>query len=385
MKAIAGARPAVIFGGPSPEHDISILTGLQVARALSEAGRRPVCIYWARTGEYLAVAAGLEAADFSRGVPPGAEPLQLVAGPGGGFRAEGGRWRPGARRTFEVSAVVVCCHGAPGEDGTLQGALDLAGLPYTGPDAAGAALGMDKLAFGGLVAAAGWPTLPRVAVPVGEPAASGAWRPPFDPPYLVKPRFGGSSIGIAEVADADAALVLARHSVYLRAGAVVEPFCPDFVDLEIAIRTWPALGLSAISRPARRTAAAPIYTYADKYVGGQGMVSAPRDINPELAGDTAERLRAAAREIAELARVRGVARLDFLVPGDRGGLYVNELNTVPGSLTKHLWVDPPLPFLELLDDLLAEAVASPTTRHWTTAGADGSALRSAGTIASKLG
>ena len=76
----------------------------------------------------------------------------------------------GKERTLELDAIVVCCHGGPGEDGTLQGALDLAGVPYTGPASSGAALCMDKLAFGSVVAAAGLPSLPRKLVVRGAEA-----------------------------------------------------------------------------------------------------------------------------------------------------------------------------------------------------------------------
>jgi len=80
--------------------------------------------------------------------------------------------------------------------------------------------------------------------------------------------------------------------------------------------------------------------------------------------------------------VRGIARIDFLLDGDE--LFVNEINTIPGSLSKYLWIDPVVPFEQLLRDLLAEAAQRPTA-HYTSAGADGLALRSAGSIASKLG
>ncbi|HET9444301.1 MAG TPA: hypothetical protein VFO65_13305, partial [Acidimicrobiales bacterium] len=86
--------------------------------------------------------------------------------------------------------------------------------------------------------------------------------------------------------------------------------------------------------------------------------------------------------IAGLAGVRGVARVDFLADGDE--LYVNEINTIPGSLSKHLWVDPAVPFGRLVRDMIAEATTGPG-RAFSTAGADGSALRSAGSIGSKLG
>jgi D-alanine-D-alanine ligase len=364
--------PAVIFGGASPEHDISVLTGLQAARALAGAGPAPTCLYWSKTGEWYEVEASLEGGDFAEGIPRKARPLRLVVGPGGGFVGESGPLRK--ERPIELSAAIICCHGAPGEDGTLQAALDLAGIRYTGPDVAGAALGMDKLAFGAVAAAAGLPVLRREGAVNAE-----GWAPSFPGPYIVKPRFGGSSIGIAVAADSATILALLESSVHLRSGAVVEPYRPSSVDLEIAVRTHPRLEVSAISKPER---AGEIYSYQQKYVGGEGMASSPREINPELPGETAKAVREHAAVIAGLIRARGVARVDYLLDGD--DLYLNEVNTIPGSLARHLWVDPVVPFATLLSDMLDEATTRPTT-HWTTAGADGTALRSAGTIASKLG
>lgn len=362
----------VIFGGPSPEHDVSVLTGLQAVRALAGAGRAVEAIYWARTGDWFSVDANLEAEAFVDGTPKGARPARFVAGPGGGFAVKGGL---GKEKTLAVDVAVNCCHGGPGEDGTLQGALDLAGIAYTGPTAAGAALGMDKLAFGTMVTAAGLPSLPRALLTATD-------APDFPGPYLVKPRFGGSSIGIRTVADHATAVALLSSDVHLRAGAVIEPYRADTVDLNVAIRTHPELSLSAIEKPVRSVGGGEILGYADKYVGGEGMVSAPRELPADIPDTAAKAIRDMAARIAVLAGVRGVARLDFLYDGT--DLYVNEINTIPGSLAKYLWVDPPVAFDRLLADMIAEAGARPSA-HYTTAGADGSALRSAGSIASKLG
>ncbi len=361
------SQPAVLFGGPSPEHDVSVLTGLQAARALGDAHT----VYWDRAGAFWEVDPGLEAEAFADGVPRKSRPLRLVAGEG----------LVGRRRPLDVSAVLNCCHGGPGEDGTIQAALDLTGLPYTGPDLAGAALGMDKLAFGNVVTGAGLPSLPRVALVSERP-------PPFPGPYIVKPRFGGSSIGIDVVADAGVAVARLQANPHLRAGAVVEPYREDAVDLNVAVRSWPVLEQSAIEKPLRREGGAgagrpgEILGYADKYLGGEGMVSAPRELPAELAADTEVRVRELAAAVAGLAGLRGLARIDFLLTG--GEVFVNEINTIPGSLAKYLWVAPAIAFRRLLDDLLEEASRRPTT-HWTTAGADGTALRSASSIASKLG
>jgi D-alanine-D-alanine ligase len=143
------AKPAVLFGGPSPEHDVSIVTGLQAVHALGDVHG----VYWSKTGDFWDVDPALEARDFADGVPRKSGQLRLVAGEG----------LVGKRRPLDLTAVVNCCHGGPGEDGTIQAAMDLARLAYTGPSVAGAALGMDKLAFGHVVRGAGLPSRARTS------------------------------------------------------------------------------------------------------------------------------------------------------------------------------------------------------------------------------
>ena len=301
--------------------------------------------------------------------------LQVVAGAGGGFVSEGGGL--GRKKPLAIDAVLNCSHGGPGEDGALQGLFDLAGIRYTGPTVAGAALGMDKLVFAAAVASAGLAHLPCVLASADRPQ-------PFEGPFIVKPRFGGSSIGIETIADwASVQAFLKSPQPLMRAGAVVEPFRDGAYDLNIAIRTWPELQLSAIEKPTRDgNSAAAILDYKSKYVGAEGMATAPRELPADIPEEWAQVIRDSAREVAALAMVRGVARLDFLAAGDE--LFINELNTIPGSLAKHLWIDPPLPFATLLTDLLDEAMAGPA-RQFITTGADGTVLRSAGSISNKLG
>jgi D-alanine-D-alanine ligase len=367
----------VIFGGPSPEHDVSVLTGLQAVRCLLEAGYEVHALYWSKAGRWLEVDARLEAADFAHGPPKGASALELVVGPDGGFRSVGRGLR--ATRHLSTEVVLVCCHGGPGEDGSLQAVLELAGVPYAGPSVSGAALGMDKLAFGALVANAGLPTLPRRLL-VEE-----ITNVDISPPYIVKPRFGGSSIGIEVVADVQAAKLVLDSSVHLSRGAVIEPYRPDLFDLQIAVRSWPKLELSAIERPLRRehgtSQSSQILSYGDKYSGGEGMVSAPRELPAKITTDLYQQIRAVALQLATLVGLRGVARLDFLSNGT--SLWVNEINSIPGSLAKYLWIDPELSFLEQLKFLLEEGTHVGTER-FPSLGADASILHGASSIASKL-
>jgi D-alanine-D-alanine ligase len=369
-------RLAVLFGGPSPEHDVSVLTGLLTTRDLLLSGspNKVKAIYWSKNGAFYEVDPGLEGSDFIEGAPSSASTLELQLGPDGGFVQRKGRF--GGTQRLELDAVVVCCHGGPGEDGSLQGALDLAGIAYTGPNAIGAALGMDKLATAALLQAAEVPVLPRSGL---DAEAS---PPSYPGPFIIKPRFGGSSIGIEVVADFPTALLRRSANLHLRRGAVIEPYRGDLYDLQIAVRTWPKIQLSAIERPERQRAGAEILDYKDKYVSGQGMHAAARELPANVSETVADRLRSAALTCVEALRIRGVARIDFLSDGDE--LYLNEVNTIPGSLSRYLFIDPPLSFRELLGDLVEEARSVPSATY-SAAGADGSVLRSAGSIASKLG
>ncbi len=371
--AVAG----VAFGGPSPEHDVSILTGLQTVRALqSVPGVSDVhALYWSKTGDWYEVPTDLEAKGFLGGIPDRAQQLKILTGSNGGFLIRRGRFAT-KEDVLPVDVVINCCHGGPGEDGTLQAVLDLTGIPYTGPTAAGAALGMDKLAFGAMVAAAWLPMLPRVPLTEDSPI------PGFPGPFIIKPRYGGSSIGIEVVSDIPTAKARLRANTHFRRGVVVEPYRPDLFDLQIAVRLWPDVELSAIERPLKQSATGEILGYQDKYAGGEGMAGAPRELPAALSPDLERQLRTAATEVALFTQVRGVARIDFLSDGD--ALYVNEINTIPGSLARHLWVEPAIPFGRLLLDLIGEALARPSV-HYSVAGADGTILGTAGSIEGKLG
>ncbi|MEX0757790.1 MAG: hypothetical protein WD532_12065 [Acidimicrobiia bacterium] len=349
--------PAVLFGGPSPEHDISITTGLMAVRTLGRC--HP--IYWDKTGRFHLVEDSLEPADFADGVPRKVRELTFVAEPGSGFLSK--------KKPLDISVIVLATHGGPGEDGTLQGMLDLAGYRYSGPGQAGSALGMDKLAFGGAVERLGLPTLPRVLL--------NSVPPPFDGPYILKPRFGGSSIGIEVVDDHATALALASASPHHLDGTVVEPFLDGVRDLQVAVRFYPSPQTSMIEEPAQ--GAGGVYSYTQKYLAwdeSSGVSNPKAGLSVELDGE----VRRMAEIVARMIGIRGIARVDFLASGD--DVRVNEINTIPGSLSGSLWA--PISREELLRDVVTELEAT-SARRYSTHGADGMALRNARSIASKLG
>ena len=159
--------------------------------------------------------------------------------------------------------------------------------------------------------------------------------PLFDGPFIIKPRFGGSSIGIDVVQDFATALDRLGVNPHLRFGAVLEPYHPEMSDLQVGVRTWPTLELSAVERPIRvNRHAADILNYRDKYVAGEGMAGANRELPALIPSELEKGLRQAAERIAEVAGVRGVARIDFLSDGD----------AIRGQRDQHhTWLAGPLP------------------------------------------
>lgn len=359
----------VAFGGPSPEHDVSILTGLQCERVLSRAAVEVQCLYWDRGGRWHLVPPSTEARDYLDGAPPKSTRLELRLGTGSG---DGFIRKSGLRSSLlELGAVLTCFHGGAGEGGGAQALFEILGVPATGGTVAAAALGMDKLAFGSLMVAAGIPTLPRELL--GEGA-----KPSFEGPYIVKPRFGGSSIGIEIVEDLDTAMALRGSSLHLRAGAVVEPYRKDLFDLNISFRTYPSFQTSLLERPLKPQDGA-IYSFENKYLHDSGLNSAPREIPAKVSDNMAESARELARRVSELTGLTGIVRVDFLT--DDESLLVNEVNSIPGAMALYLWPDDD-PAKILLDAVEESRHAARYTS--TTVYEEGAALRAAGGIAGKL-
>lgn len=360
------AQLGIVFGGPSPEHEISILTGLLSERVLREAGQDVAPIYWTPNGDWVLCPPSSEAKDFLEGAPKAGTRLEVTLGGGFSLPKKG----LGGAKPLPLDAVLNCCHGGPGENGGVNAVLDALGIPATGGPSAMAALGMDKLAFGAVLEQAGIPTLKRVAL--GETV-------PFDGPYIVKPRFGGSSIGIEVVEDLDTARALAKSSVHLRQGVVVEPFTKGAVDLNLAYSTAPTLRFSLLEKPLKQ---GDLFDFNAKYVNTDGLAGAARELPAQVPDAVTKEAEKLAAQVLEVTGIRGLGRLDFLLVDDV--LYVNEINTIPGSMSLYLWPKE-VPAAELLLGAVEEAKQTYRTFAPAPFQSGGAALRAAGGIGGKLG
>lgn len=365
---------AVVFGGPSPEHEISILTGLQAERILSAGSGETLLIYQATNGSWFQVPKGSEADDFIKGVPPGSKELEVV------LSGNPGLYQSKSRKKFpiEIDGALLCFHGGLGEGGGAAAIFNFLDIPSTGSSLFASAVGMDKLAFAGLMMLAGIEALPR------EPLSMFR-EPDFSGPIIVKPRFGGSSIGIEIVQDIETARAVCKGSTHLQRGAVIEPYRQDLVDLNISFRTYPQFEVTELERPLRSEhQKSGLYSYQEKYLAGDsvGLDSAPREFPARVTDALRSEARDLAGRVSEVTGLTGIVRLDLLWDEKTDEVFVNEINTIPGALALYLWA-PVAPPLVILEDALRESESLP--RVATGVGfAQGIALRAAGGIAGKL-
>jgi D-alanine-D-alanine ligase len=385
----------VAFGGRSVEHDVSIVTGLQ---ALSVLGERhsPVPIYIARSGRWYTGEVLRELSLYQQdGGDPEAEEIHFdlhngrllrAASTGGSLlraRRAGGR----GNQSIELDAVVLATHGTQGEDGCLQGALELARLPYVGPPVGAAAAAMDKVTTKAILAQAGLPALEHLALrreewDVDESGCLERARGAFDFPIYVKPSSLGSSVGVSRCSS-DAELSDALELAFeLDRTCLVEPSVEGGIEVNCSVIGRPGVAprASVCEQP---IAAESFLSFDDKYMGaeeGSGMKGARRLIPAPIS----EALTVEVQDLAKRAFTAfggaGVTRVDFLLDAEQR-LLVNELNTIPGSFSFYLWEPAGLPFADLMDELIDLALQDHREKLRTTTvfGSNLLAARASGT------
>lgn len=374
----AGARGrtvAVLFGGRSLEHDVSIVSGLQVAHALDPTTCHVVLVYidqqlrwW--TGDDL-----WRTAAFKRGGPRRSRLTEVTLAPGYGTSTlvpVGRRWW-GSRAAIHVDVFLPILHGTYGEDGCVQGLLELGGCAYVGSGPTASALGMNKRLSKVLASQAGVPIVPWLSWPRSR-LRQAAWvdecpaevEARFGWPVIVKPCNLGSSAGVSTADSPDELRAGLLRVFECDVEAIIEPFLTNRLELNVAVAGLDRAVPSVTEMPV--TAQASPLTFAEKYrrqgpksVGtSEGMAGALRVLDPsDLPLELRERARACATTVFEALGCEGIARIDFLIDvgRDRLELYFNEINTLPGSLAFYLWSAAPHDWTitELLAQLLDRA------------------------------
>ncbi|HLF14570.1 MAG TPA: D-alanine--D-alanine ligase family protein [Bacteroidota bacterium] len=345
-------RVGVVFGGRSVEHEVSVVSAISVMAALDRRRFEVIPIGITPDGKWLG---GPGVVRFLQSRAAGARLPETVLLPDPTARELSGKRGRGARRPDVIFPVL---HGSYGEDGTIQGLFELAGIPYVGAGVIGSAVGMDKIITKLIWKEAGLPVLPSVALAHREYASgrkrvlSAAARS-LGFPCFVKPANSGSSIGISKARDADELRRAADLAFRYDTRIMIEKGIDRAREIEVAV-----LGndVPETSVPGEIVPSNEFYDYDAKYVDGKSATHIPADLPSRVL----RTIRSVAGRAYSAIGCEGMARVDFLLHPRTLRIWLSEANTIPGftsiSMYPKLWEASGLPYGRLLERLIALAL-----------------------------
>jgi D-alanine-D-alanine ligase len=371
---------AVLFGGRSAEHEISILSALQAMDALDVTKYNIIPVYIAHSGKWY-LGPGLRNKDFYKRLPAGLDGLKevsLLPKPGAK-----GLTKLASKKTIlslftkteleiQIDVFMPIFHGQFGEDGCIQGLFEMAEVAYTGAPVMASAVAMNKYACKCLLAQHRIPVLPSKVLSRSQVQ--------FDIinackqieltqglgnyPLFIKPVNLGSSVGVSRANDLEELAAGIAKVFQIDTEVIIEPCVTKLMEINVSVLERD--GDAEVSVVEIPVASGAFLSYEDKYMRGgkgkkgpstesQGMAGLTRVIDPQ---DLNSQWKSSVREYAakafKLLGCAGVVRFDFMVDLDKGELYFNELNPMPGSLAFYLWEksNPPILFTDLLDRMI---------------------------------
>jgi D-alanine-D-alanine ligase len=362
---------ALIFGGRSPEHEVSIVTAHQVNAALAET-HDVIPIYVTKDGAWLTGDKLKELNTFTEGNLPSTADYDTVSiefGTHANFSVlpkRGGLFSK--KKELPIDVVFPAIHGVHGEDGSLQGLLELIDIPYVGAGVVGSGIGMDKIIMKAVLNENGLPILPYVQFTKHDwDSVSNDILNIIDEkityPIYVKPAVSGSSIGVSQANDEDElrdAIELACR--YCRR-IVVEQGIENGYEINCSVMGTHMPTPSVCEQPIAST---DFLSFDDKYIHqnsetesasdvSSGMAGAQRKIPAPIPEKLTLHIQKLATEAFHVLDCAGIARVDFLVSSE-DQVYVNEINTIPGSFSFYLWEPVGISFTELVSQLVELAV-----------------------------
>lgn len=359
----------LFFGGRSVEHGVSVVTAKQVYDALVAGGRSVHCIYMTESGQWLLrpsmpdlrgiAGLPLGAAAFEAEYRKGARPCRLAMDSGGLTLITKGLLPASSRLNIDLAFPAT--HGSHGEDGSLQGLFELLGVPFVGSGVAASAILMDKARAKEVLRAHGLPVLDGVQVPRIEWLKNGDEIlkdavGKFSYPLFVKPNDLGSSIAVS-LAQSKEELAFALDVVYhFSSTALIEPAVEDAKEVNCAVLDGSPVRASVCESP---IPASEVLSYEDKYLHGskeQGMEGSSRELPADLAPETTRLVQDMAISAFNVAGASGTARVDFLLRAGETEVYINEVNTIPGSMAIYLWEASGLSSKDLVEQLIETAL-----------------------------
>jgi D-alanine-D-alanine ligase len=359
---------AVIFGGRSCEHDVSIVTAHQVLENADKNKYNLVPVYIDGKGQWYTGEKLMDIAFFRNFDEQQVTQVYLEPNGGSGalYPVQLRTGLLGARRReplVKIDVAIPAMHGMNGEDGTLQGLLELADIPYTSVGVMGSAVGMDKIAMRLLFKGAGFPVLDCYYAERGQYRAdpeailNAIEKALPEYPLFVKPANLGSSIGISRATDR-AGLKNAMEVAYHYDRRVLVERGIDCVEINCsAMGTGDEVAVSLCEQP---ITSKDMLDFGEKYLhggksGSKGMKSLSRIVPAPIDEEMTARIQALTGEIFRVLDCKGVVRIDYMIEKATGELFVNEINTIPGSFAFYLWEPMGVSFTALIDRLIEQA------------------------------
>jgi D-alanine-D-alanine ligase len=351
---------AIIFGSRSAEHEVSIITAHQLIGVLDKNKYEIIPIYITKDGDWLTGEKLLNINAFTKSLPTPATFDRAYISPSPQdrcvVREKSGLFRSSKRIPIDVAFPVI--HGPHGEDGTLQGLLELAGIPYVGAGVLGSAVGMDKIVMKAVFRENNLPTVNYIWCTTNE------WKSKpmeiikgiedaLNYPVFVKPANSGSSIGVSKAQNTEGLkFALDVASQYDRR-IIVDEGVENVMEVNCSIMGNYDLVASVCEQP---ISTGELLSFDDKYThengATSGMNGAERIIPAPISAELTNEIQELSKKAYRVLDCKGIARVDFLVDKKTEKPYVNEINTIPGSFSFYLWEHAEIEFSQLADKLI---------------------------------
>lgn len=358
---------AVFFGGRSVEHEISVISALQAINAFDENKYNIIPIYISKQGKWYTGSNLLELKnykDLDKLVSEAEEVfMRPVYGDYSLYKVKSGLLSKKNPVVADLHVAIPILHGTNGEDGVFEGLLETIGLPFAGCNTLSSANGMDKITMKMILRAEGVPVVDYVWFTdnqwnSGKEAIIEKIESKLGYPVIVKPANLGSSVGIGTASDRKELTDRINHAEKFSQRIIVEHMVEQLKEINCSV-------LGDVDDHQSSVCEEPIksgkfLSYEDKYMGGtktsQGMQASEKRIPADLPEEMSEKIRKIAGDTFRVLSCHGVSRIDVMIDEKDNSVYVNEINTIPGSLSFYLWEASGISFPQLMDKLVALAL-----------------------------
>lgn len=378
MKTVIG----VFFGGKSVEHEVSIISALQVIENLDKEKYNIIPIYISKDNKFYS-------SEFLSDINRYKDLDEIVRlSDEVYFTHENGSLlvnkKDGLLKKvlFKIDIVFPVVHGLNVEDGTLEGFLEMYNIPYVGCDVCSSAVGMNKIIFKKVLESSNIPVVEYDTLNISEfeqdsKKAFEKIKDKLSLPIIVKPANLGSSVGIEIIKDEKEFVPKMQQVFEFCENVLIERCITNLREINCSVvGDFSSQEVSVLEEPIKEDE---ILSYKDKYLGNgkggklskmggksSGMASLTRKIPAQLDKDQEDEIYNLAKNTFKLLNCEGISRIDFILDGDNNKIYVNEINTIPGSLSFYLWEPKGVKFSELLDKAIRIAIKRQERRNKIT-------------------